>query len=300
MLEFHVFDVFTDRPYAGNPLAIVKGADDLATDQMQTMARQFNLSETIFVQTPDDPAHTAKVRIFFPTAEIPFAGHPTIGCAIHLALEAAGEGDFETEITLEEVAGLVPVQVSRRSGEVSAEFVAPKLPVPHEGQIDPSLIAAALGLAESQIGFGAHAPALWQAGPEFLFVPVPDHAALAKARPTSPAWQRLEQVTNEAVYVYAPGASFIDYQARMFAPAHGMPEDPATGSASAILAAQLMAAGALKEGETHLTLAQGVEMGRPSRIGLTVLRRADGALQEIRVSGSAVPVMSGQLTPPAA
>ena len=123
MLNFHIYDVFTTTPFTGNPLAVVEGADDLTTAQMQTIARQFNLSETIFIQTPDDPAHTAKVRIFFPTNEIPFAGHPTIGCAIHLAQGTA------TQITLEEVAGLVPVTLSQ--GEATlAEFTAPKLPRP--------------------------------------------------------------------------------------------------------------------------------------------------------------------------
>ncbi|HLQ19930.1 MAG TPA: PhzF family phenazine biosynthesis isomerase, partial [Tabrizicola sp.] len=101
MLTFHTCDVFTDRPFAGNPLAIVLGADALSPAQMLGIAREFNLSETIFVQRPQNPAHTARVRIFFPTAEIPFAGHPTIGCAIHLATAAAAEGDFETRIVLE-------------------------------------------------------------------------------------------------------------------------------------------------------------------------------------------------------
>ena len=128
MLTFHTCDVFTDRPFAGNPLAIVRGADHLSPGQMQVLAREFNLSETIFVQRPRDPAHTARVRIFFPTAEIPFAGHPTIGCAIHLATAAAGAGDFEIEVVLEEEAGLVPVRVWRRATETRAEFVAPVVP----------------------------------------------------------------------------------------------------------------------------------------------------------------------------
>jgi trans-2,3-dihydro-3-hydroxyanthranilate isomerase len=102
VLEFHIYDVFTDRAFSGNPLAVVMGADDLSTTQMQLLARQFNLSETIFVMAPRDPVNTARVRIFFPTAEIPFAGHPTIGCALHLA------GGTDGRIVLEEEAGLVP------------------------------------------------------------------------------------------------------------------------------------------------------------------------------------------------
>jgi len=127
MLTFHTLDVFTDTPYRGNPLAVVLGADDLKPAQMQTMAAEFNLSETIFVQAPQNPAHTARVRIFFPTAEIPFAGHPTIGCAIHLAT-ARHTGDFTTHLVLEEEAGLVPVTVTRLGQDIRAEFVAPVLP----------------------------------------------------------------------------------------------------------------------------------------------------------------------------
>jgi len=295
-LPFATCDVFTDRAYAGNPLAIVEAADTLTTAQMQTMAREFNLSETIFVQLPDDPAHTAKVRIFFPTAEIPFAGHPTIGCAIHLAVNRNGPGDFSDLITLEEVAGLVPVMVTRTGARLRAEFTAPKLPAPHPGPADLGLIAAALGLDRAEIGFAAHSPAMWAAGPDFLFVPVTGLDALARARPMQPDWGQLACQSNESVYVYARGED-CDFRARMFAPGHGVPEDPATGSASAIFAAQLLAMGEIAEGSNRFTLHQGVEMGRASQIGLSV-DCAAGALTAIRIAGSAVPVMAGHITPP--
>ena len=295
-LPFATCDVFTDRAYAGNPLAIVEAADTLTTAQMQTMAREFNLSETIFVQPPDDPAHTAKVRIFFPTAEIPFAGHPTIGCAIHLAQKRNGPGDFSDLITLEEVAGLVPVTVTRTGGRLRAEFTAPKLPLPHPGLVDSALIAAALGLDSAEIGFNAHAPAIWAAGPDYLFVPVASLEALARARPAGAEFQHLARQSSESVYVYTRGQD-CDFRARMIAPGHGMPEDPATGSASAIFAAQLLAAGEIAEGSNRFTLHQGVEMGRASQIGLSV-DCAAGALTAIRIAGSAVPVMAGHITPP--
>ena len=176
------------------------------------------------------------MRIFFPTAEIPFAGHPTIGCAIHLAEAAAGTGDFERVVMLEEEAGLVPVTEQRKGGVTLAELIAPVLP---------------------------HAM----------------HAAGV-----------------DSAYLYSPGQG-CDYQARMFSPTAGIPEDPATGSASAILAAQLLAAGALDAGTTRLTLFQGIEMGRPSRIGLTIVRDGD-ALREVRVSGGAVSISSGQISAP--
>lgn len=299
-LRFYTYDVFTDTPFAGNPLAIVEGAGALSTAQMQTIAREFNLSETIFVMPPADPAHTARVRIFFPTAEIPFAGHPTIGCAIHLATtqeSIQNSGDFTTEITLEEEAGLVPVTVRRTAGRIRAEFTAPVLPEPHPGDAPADLIARALGIDPSDLG--PHAPGLWKGGPAFLYVPVRAQEVLARARPMEPAWSALMGSGGvDSAYVYAPGAN-ADYQARMFSPTTGIPEDPATGSASAILAAQLLANGALSNGTTPLALLQGAEMGRPSDIALSIDVQ-DGALTAIRVAGGAVPFSHGFLHPPAA
>lgn len=286
VLEFHVYDVFTDRPFAGNPLAVVMGADGLSTAQMQTIARQFNLSETIFVMKPQDPTNTARVRIFFPTAEIPFAGHPTVGCALHLSKGQDGR------IVLEEEAGLVPVEIK---GGV-AEFTAPKLPITHPGQADAALIAQALDLPGSAMGFGEHTPDIWQGGPAFLFVPVADLAALASARPIEPFWSELmAEAGVDSAYLYTPDGE--GYRARLFSPTAGIPEDPATGSASAILAAQLLKSGAIGEGETFIPLRQGIEMGRPSRIGLTTVVR-DGKLREIRVNGQAVPVANGSIRVP--
>lgn len=298
MLDYRILDVFTDRPFAGNPLAVVLEAGDLTCAQMQTIAREFNLSETIFVRPPLDPGHSASVRIFLPQAEIAFAGHPTIGCAILLAETAMGPGDWETEVTLEEVAGLVPVRVVRRAGATAAEFAAPVIPAPVAASLpDPGRIAAALGLPADAIGLPGHAPGVFAGGPSFLFVPVADPEALAAARPQEPAFAALTaQAGTEKVYLYAPGHG-ADWQARMFAPAAGVPEDPATGSATAILAAALRAAGALPEGDSTFTLAQGVEMGRPSRLTLRV-RVAGGALAAVHVGGSAVPVARGRIALP--
>lgn len=297
-LPFATYDVFTDTPYTGNPLAIVEEAGALTTSQMQTIAREFNLSETIFVRPPDDPAHTASVRIFFPTSEIPFAGHPTIGCAIHLATQQHGDGDFETLITLEEQAGLVPVRVVRQDGIVRAQFTAPQGPVPLGGDTSAELIGPALGLSPNQIGYGdRHVPRVWKAGPDFLFVPLAGPHGLAAAKPTQPHWAELACNTNESVFLYTP-AGERTFRTRMFAPDHGIPEDPATGSASAILAAQLLLGGDLDpDGETEFSLIQGVEMGRRSEIGLTVACDG-GKIAAIRIAGTAVPVMSGQITPP--
>lgn len=284
-LAFHTYDVFTDTAFAGNPLAIVEGADGLSTAQMQMIAREFNLSETLFVMAPRDPAHAARVRIFFPTAEIPFAGHPTIGCALHLA---ATRG--LTDLVLEEEAGLVPVRI--RDGR--AEFTAPVLPMPHGGPVDPHLAAAAVGL--SQVGFDGHHPAAFVGGPAFVYIPVRDPEALREARPSEPAWSQLmDQCNVDSGYLYTPVPG--GYTARMFSPTAGIPEDPATGSASAILAAQLLASGALPEGTTSLELTQGLDMGRPSQIGFSADVHS-GALTAIRISGTAVPISEGKIKVP--
>ncbi|MBN8631331.1 MAG: PhzF family phenazine biosynthesis protein [Rhodobacterales bacterium] len=294
MIAFHTLDVFTETPFAGNPLAVVLGADGLTTAQMQTIAREFNLSETIFVMAPRDPAHTARVRIFFPTAEIPFAGHPTIGCAILLA-ETAHPGDFSTTITLEEEAGLVPVSVTRKDGRITAELTAPVLPYPAGGTPDTSLLAAALDLSPGDLG--PHAPGVYEGGPRFLYAPLRNLAALARARVVEPHWSRLLAAHGvDSAYLYAKGED-CDYRARLYSPTAGIPEDPATGSASAILAAQLLANGAVPDGTTRLTLHQGVEMGRPSLLRLTI-EATGGALTAVRVAGSAVRIGEGRLTPP--
>ncbi|MFV0360548.1 PhzF family phenazine biosynthesis protein [Tropicimonas sp.] len=296
-LRFHTLDVFTDTPYAGNPLAVVLDADGLDNAQMQIIAREFNLSETIFVMAPRDARNIARVRIFFPTAEIPFAGHPTIGCALLLAQMGRGAEDFETELVLEEEAGPVPVRISRIAGRPRAEFTAPVLPHLHHGPAPADLVAAAIGLPAEAVGFAAHRPGSYRGGPAFLFVPLRDRGALAAARPAEPHWSDLmRQAGVDAAYLYTPGED-CDYRARMFSPTAGIPEDPATGSASAILAAQLLDSGALANGETRLLLHQGLEMGRPSRIDARITVQ-NGALTGVHIAGSAVAISAGELAPP--
>lgn len=298
-LPFHTYDVFTSRPYAGNPLAIVEEADGLSTEQMQRIAREFNLSETIFVRTPQDKANTASVRIFFPTAEIPFAGHPTVGCAIHLAQKKYKPGcSFETEIRLEEVAGLVPVKVSRIGDVPRAQFTAPVVPfVPEVPLPSREEIARALGLYVADIGFSSHSPGLHQGGPRCLHVPIASRAALERARPLEPHWSQLiAPLGTDMAYLYTPGGDGPDtkYRARMFAPTSGIVEDPATGSATALLAAQLVSAEALRDGTHRWRLEQGYEMGRPSDLWLEA-DVASAKLAAVRVAGQAVQIMSGVL-----
>ena len=296
-LAFHTMDVFTDTPFAGNPLAIVRGADGLSTAQMQRIAREFNLSETIFVMAPANPAHTARVRIFFPTAEIPFAGHPTIGCAIHLATEGRGGADFTAQLVLEEEAGLVPVTVTRQDGRIMAEFTAPVRPHAAPGKAPEALIAAALDLAPEDLGFGPHRPGLWQGGPAFLYVPVRDAATLARARPMEPHWSALMEMAGvDSAYLFTPGTD-TDFRARMFSPTAGIPEDPATGSATAILAGALCAARVLPRGDSRFVIRQGAEMGRPSLLRLTVTMGRD-EIEAVRIAGGAVPISTGRIRVP--
>jgi trans-2,3-dihydro-3-hydroxyanthranilate isomerase len=160
-----------------------------------------------------------------------------------------------------------------------------------------AMVCAALGLTEADIGFAGHHPAIWQGGPAFAYVPLADTAALGRAFPRFPAWDGLmEKAGVEMLYAYAPGNG-VDYQARMFSPASGVPEDPATGSATAILAAQLWSAKAIRTGTTVVNLLQGQEMGRPSQLQLTIVA-SDNGLQEVRVSGAAVRISAGRLTTP--
>jgi trans-2,3-dihydro-3-hydroxyanthranilate isomerase len=298
-LQFHTLDVFTTRRFGGNPLAVVLGADGLSTAQMQAIAREFNLSETIFVQTPESTANTAKVRIFFPTGEMPFAGHPTLGCAILLAEMNHKAGcSFETEIRLEEVAGLVPVKVTRIGDAPMGMFTAPVVPFAAEGVV-PGVpdAAGALGVEASEISFDGHRIGLFEGGPRFLYVPVKSRSALAAARPLEPKWEAMTEsarVDNAYVYTRGGDGKATSFRARMFAPAAGIPEDPATGSATALLAAQLLVSGELSDGVNRFQLEQGYEMGRPSDLKLEIDVRAN-ALVAVRVGGSAVRVSEGTI-----
>ncbi len=298
-LPFHTYDVFTNRAFGGNPLAIVEEADGLSEAQMQVIAREFNLSETIFVRKPKDPANTASVRIFFPTAEIPFAGHPTVGCAIHLASRKYKQGcSFETTIRLEELAGLVPVKVSRIGGVPRAQFTAPVVPFAVDVLL-PSVeeAARALSLAPSDIGFDGHGLGLFQGGPRFFYVPLKSRDALARARVIEPHWSKVVGSMGIGnAYLYARGGDGAEthFRGRMYAPGDGIPEDPATGSATALLAAQLLRSEALKDGTHRFRLEQGYEMGRPSDLWLEA-DVADAKLVAVRVAGQAVQIMSGVL-----
>ncbi len=273
-LTFHTLDVFTTRRFSGNPLAVVLGADRLSTEQMQTVAREFNLSETTFVMQPENAGNTAKVRIFYPRGEMPFAGHPTIGTAILLAeLKHKPGCSFESEIRLELKAGLTPVKVTRIAEHSFARLVAPRIPSLANNDIASGEdIAKALDVSAQDLGFDNHIPQLTLGAIGFLAVPVRSREVLAKTRIIEPYWSNiLAGVPGlDAAFVYTRGGDnpATHFRARMYSPTGGIPEDPATGSATVQMAAQLLAAETLGDGSHAWRFEQGYEMGRPSDLFL--------------------------------
>jgi trans-2,3-dihydro-3-hydroxyanthranilate isomerase len=299
-LPLHTLDVFTDRRFSGNPLAIVTDADALSSEEMQAVARELNLSETVFVLKPQNPAHSARVRIFTPGRELPFAGHPTIGTAILLAQLRTQivNGERDAIIVLEQNIGTVRVGVRLRSGQAHfAEFDAPKLP--EKTAIPPSRdrIADALGLLPREIGFENHTPQCLSAGNTFAFVPVAGLEAIARARVEQAHWGSVfPAATFGGVYLYTRecvlGSSA--FHARMFAPQLGVPEDPATGAAAVCLAGVINDFDGLPDGLHRRVIEQGHEMGRPSTIVLTLVVQG-GRLDTVRIGGSAVRVVDGTI-----
>lgn len=293
--RFVTLDVFTDTALTGNPLAVVLDAEGLDDAAMQRIAGEFNLSETVFVLPPAEPRHRAALRIFTPLSELPFAGHPTIGTAVLLALQDAHAGQTDAvAFGLEEGIGTLACVVEPRDGRGCARFKMPVLPDFRGDGPDAEPLAAALSLAPRQIGVGRHTPSRHGVGHGFLFVPVVDRAALDAARPDAAAIAALGEPAS--LYVYTPDPEGLGrrYQARMFAPHLGVPEDPATGSAAAAFAGVMMQFEKLGDGEHDLVIHQGVAMGRPSEILLQVCV-ASGALRSVEIGGSAVVIAEGTL-----
>ena len=289
--EFQTFDVFTQERFAGNQLAVVMNADGLSTEEMQTITREFNLAETTFVLPPEDPAHTARVRIFTIGYEMPFAGHPTVGTAVAVARARGLDG----EIALELNAGLFPVRVEAGKDAGFAEFRNPNLPQETGPAPSPGLFEAALSLPPGAVDRENHRPRRIGAGVDFYHLRAPLEA-VRNARIDGAAWKALDMENMIGVYLYAEGGEAYDatYHARMFAPDAGVPEDAATGSAAAALPGQIALAETLPDGEHRWVIEQGFEMGRPSRI-LASVDVAGGALTAVRIGGHAVPVQTGQL-----
>ena len=285
---FHLVDVFTDQPFAGNQLAVVLDADGLGDARMQAIAREFDFSETTFVCAPTTPGCDWRVRIFTPGSELPMAGHPTIGTAIVLA--ALGRVAERTTFEL----GVGPTPVRIRPGWAEMEQRPPTFGPVHS---DPGLLAAALSVDAGDLGGDGPPPQAASAGVPYLMVPVRTLAAMRALRPRPDRWLEALAGLPEGIAVYAfslateePG---VDAHCRMFAPHVGVKEEPATGSAAGPLGA-LLARDAGGDGPLRLRFSQGVEMGRPSRIDVTVERDA-GGITSVRVGGAGRIVAEGRL-----
>ena len=294
---FQTLDVFTETALAGNPLAMVFGAEGLDDIRMQAIAAEFNLSETVFVFEPRNAVNSARVRIFTPKRELPFAGHPTVGAAALIAHERAGDllRAQDLRIVLEEPIGDVVCVARRRKGHaLAAYFELPKLPERLLAK-PPSRaeIGSGLGLEPEDIGFEAHEPSLYSAGAPFLFVPVRSLDAISRAAPGAMPWA-IRDGPAAFLYTRETAREGSAYHARMFAGAWGVAEDPATGSAAAAFAGVVQEFDRPRDGEHMLVIEQGFEMGRPSLIALGLVIEA-GALASATIGGSVVLIANGSL-----
>ncbi|QPF82643.1 PhzF family phenazine biosynthesis protein [Bradyrhizobium genosp. L] len=290
-------DVFTNRAFGGNPLAVVLDAGGLSTAQMQAIAIEFNYSETTFVLPPQDGANDANVRIFTTRSEIPFAGHPNVGTAFVLATQAA---KAPARLRFEEKAGLVPVEILSEGGRViGAELTAPQ-PLQRTQQVSAAEAATCLSLSADDVKTDRHGPEFVSVGLPFLVLEIGSREALRRAVPDAAAFARLlAHVGRDSVYFYTrdiPASEQpLDLQARMLHPgASGLSEDPATGSATAACAALLADLDPARDGELRLRIGQGVDMGRPSLL-LTRVKKQAGAITSVHVGGGCVRMMEGTL-----
>jgi trans-2,3-dihydro-3-hydroxyanthranilate isomerase len=293
--RFVTLDVFTAQRLAGNPLAVVVDADGLDGAAMQAIAREFNLSETVFVLKPESPAHRARLRIFTPATELRFAGHPTIGTAVLLARLDGGTG--ARELVLEEDVGPIRCMVEIGESGGRARFDLPREPEQTGDIRDAGQVAAALGLTLDDLGEDGFLPGIWTAGNAFTFVPVRGLDAVARSRPDATQWDMAFGPDDPpGVFVFCCDTvdPAHDYHARMFAPRLGVAEDPATGSAAAAFAGLVARFGGLSDGEHELVIEQGYEMGRPSLLRLFVSLRG-GQLVAGAIGGDAVLVSEGIL-----
>ena len=295
---FYTADVFTNQIFGGNPLAVFPQAEGLTPDLMQKIAAEINYSETVFVFPPETPQGTRRLRIFTPQAELPFAGHPTIGTAFVLAAIAdIPLCDAETTIYLEEGVGIVPVTIQSQAGKpIYSELTAAQLPA--FGPEPPSIprLAELLSLQPDQILTGEYYPQAVSCGLPFLFIPLQDQQALNQARLKLDLWEKeLRAYWAPSVYLFTldSGVPDLDFHARMFAPGLGVPEDPATGSAATALGGYF-AQRQTGDGSWIWHGEQGRLMGRPSRLTIKV-QQVNQVIQAIAVGGASVLVSQGTM-----
>ena len=296
-LEFITVDVFTEQRFGGNPLAVILDGRGVTTVQMQAIAAEFNLAETTFVLPPQDPSHTAQVRIFTPRAEMPFAGHPNVGMAFVLAREGERHGRPVGEpLIFEEKAGLVRLDLIKDGTAVVGARLAPPQPLTRGDDIAPNIIAAACSLNAADIETESHAPCIASCGLPLVFAELKTRAALAAAHPRTEIFSAqlpMARAIGILLYVKDQSGGF-DLQVRMFAPLYGVPEDPATGSANVALVGLLASLRPERDVSLQLRIAQGVDMGRPSLLEAAAEKR-DGKLTAASIGGRCVTMMRGTL-----
>ena len=290
-------DVFTTEIFQGNPLAVVLDAEGLSTAEMQAITVEFNYSETTFVLPPRDPAHTAWVRIFNPSREMPFAGHPNIGTAFVLARELQRRGEPVPErLVFEEAAGLVEIELMHEGDTVvGAELTAPEA-LSRGTKVSPQAAASLFGLSAEDIVTATHEPVVASVGMPFLVMEIATREALHRSQPDATRYAAvLPQAGAFSVYGYTRHVDpetdgDTEIQARMFT--SRMTEDPATGSATGAMVA--LRAASLGVADLRLRVGQGTDMGRPSLLLATASRRGQEVVA--RVGGNCVVVMDGQIT----
>jgi len=297
-LQFETVDVFTSARFSGNPLAVVLNAEGLSTQQMQAIAAEFNLAETTFVLPPKDPAHTAEVRIFTPRYEMPFAGHPNVGTAFVLARAGTSYGRTIAgeQVIFEEKAGLVPIALLKDGATIVGARLASPQPLAVTAEIPVELVASACGVSVDDIETRHHRPCIASCGAAFILAELKSRDALAKASARADVFIRevsKQPATSILIYTQVDEPD-IDIRARMFAPHHGIPEDPATGSANVALIGLLAKLRPEPDLQLSKTIAQGVEMGRPSLLHAEADKRG-GSVTATYIGGRCVPVMSGSI-----
>jgi trans-2,3-dihydro-3-hydroxyanthranilate isomerase len=300
-VEFVTVDVFTADRFAGNPLAVVTDARGLTTGQMQQIATEFGYSESTFVLPPDNPENSARVRIFTPTTEIPFAGHPNVGTAFVLANRPSLFGkEIADRLTFEEIAGPVEVMLTKVNGNVAGATIRVPGSLEVGEEVDAATVAACASIDAADIVTWSHPPVFASVGLPFVVAELQNLDALGRARPNLTAFHEAaarypRPQADFPIFLYVPSEEDPwRIRARMFAPLDDVPEDPATGSASAALSAFLVTRLAESDARIRITIEQGVEMGRHSIIDVDVAK-SGGIVSDVRISGRCVFVMRGSV-----
>ena len=297
-VQFETVDVFTDRQFGGNPLAVIHDARGLSDAQMQAIANEFNLAETTFVLPPDDPANTARVRIFTPRAEMPFAGHPNVGTAFVLARQdkVCGKTFDRENMIFEEIAGLVRMTIDTDDSVVAGAALAAPQQFRIMRNLDVATIAQACSLDPADLETRRHPPCLASCGAPFVLAELRDRAALRRAQPRMDVFlARLPRDDATGIHLYVEDdEEGADFQSRMFAPLHGVFEDPATGSANVALIGLLAHLRPEPSLRLEAAIGQGVDLGRPSRMR-AVAEKADGVVTRTFIGGKCKLMMSGAI-----